>query len=53
MRLAVAAVLASVFLAALGYSYDQGSVTPTFITAVVERGTSPVKSERCYSGCQL
>ena len=38
MRLAVAAVLVSVLMAALGYFYDQGSVAPTFITAAVERG---------------
>jgi len=46
MRLAIGAVLASVFLAALGYSYDQGSVAPTFITAAVERGniTSQVRA---------
>jgi len=37
MRLTIAAVLASVLMAWFGYSYDHGSVAPTYITAAVER----------------
>jgi HlyD family secretion protein len=38
MRLTVVAVLICMFMVGLGYTYDQGSSAPTFVTSPVERG---------------